>query len=446
MLKFSLYKNIIFKVILINFIITIKGELYNYLDEVRNVQFIVTEGMGWLEVVTGSMFSGKSEELIKRLRRSKYARQKVVAFKHVSDTRYDNEKLASHNQSFIEGIAVRDVKEMKEIFFQKYSDAQVIGIDEVQFFDSTVVKFCEDLADMGKRVIVAGLDKDFRGEPFKPMDELLARAEYVDKFQAICAVCGNPATVSQRLIDNEPAYYDDPIVLVGATESYEPRCRKCHRIKYKEENLGKLNFIVGTGTEIGKTYVTLNLVKEDIRNNKKVMVLKPVETGLEGFGEDLDGSDTKKYANLLNKSTSEVNTYFFNKAMSPHIAAKLDNKKIMINKIKDSIDKELKRNDVLYVEGAGGLLVPYKDNYTYLDLLIDYRKKSEVIVIANNSLGAINHTLLTIDTLKRNDIMIKGIIFNNKDGNSNEILTKDNIETVEKISGIEVLKNEDFKG
>lgn len=405
------------------------------------MQFIVTEGMGWLEVVTGSMFSGKSEELIKRLRRSKYARQKVVAFKHASDVRYDDAKLASHSQSFIEGVPVASVEEMKKIFFEKYSDAQVIGIDEVQFFGSTVVKFCEDLADMGKRVIVAGLDKDFKGEPFKPMDELLARAEYVDKFQAICAVCGNPATVSQRLIDGEPAYYDDPIVLVGATESYEPRCRKCHRIRYKNENMGNIYFIVGTGTEIGKTHVTIKLIEEDLKNKKNVMALKPIETGLEIFGENLEGSDTKKYADLLGKNVEEINTYFFKKPMSPHIAADLDGKQIFINQIKKRIDEETKAHEILYVEGAGGLLVPYKDRYTYLDLLVDYRKKSEVIVVAANSLGTINHTLLTIETLKRNDIMIKGIIFNNKDNNVDEILLKNNVETIEKLSGIKVLKN-----
>jgi len=410
------------------------------------LQFIVTEGMGWLEVVTGSMFSGKSEELIKRLRRSMYAHQKVVAFKHASDVRYDEAKLASHNQSFIEGVPVSSVEEMKKLFFEKYSDAQVIGIDEVQFFGRSVVKFCEELADMGKRVIVAGLDKDFKGEPFKPMDELLARAEYVDKFQAICAVCGNPATVSQRLIDGEPAYYDDPIVLVGATESYEPRCRKCHRIKYRDENMGNLYFIVGTGTEIGKTHVTLKLIEEDLKNKKNVMALKPIETGSEIFGKNLEGSDTKKYADLLNKNVDEINTYFFKKPMSPHIAADLDGQQILINKIKERIDKEIKTHEILYIEGAGGLLVPYKDRYTYLDLLVDYRKKSEVIVVANNTLGTINHTLLTIETLKRNDIMIKGIIFNNKNNDTDEIILKNNIETIEKLSGIKVLKNIGYDG
>ena len=195
------------------------------------MKIIVTAGMGWLEVITGSMFSGKSSELINRLRMAKYAKQSVVAFKHSSDIRYDKEKLASHDQIFIEAVPVSSIKEMEKLFFEKYSDVQVVGIDEIQFFPEGAVKFCEKLADLGKRVIVAGLDKDFKGEPFGDMGEFMARAEYVDKLQAICAVCGNPATVSQRLIDNIPARADDPIVLVGATESYEPRCRRCHEVR-----------------------------------------------------------------------------------------------------------------------------------------------------------------------------------------------------------------------
>ncbi len=176
------------------------------------------------------------------------------------------------------------------------------------------------------------------------------------------------------------------------------------------------------------------------------MALKPIETGSEIFGENLEGSDTRKYADLLGKGVEEINTYFFKKPMSPHIAADLDGKQIFIDKLKERIDKEIKTSEILYVEGAGGLLVPYKNRYTYLDLLVDYRKKSEVIVVAANSLGTINHTLLTIETLKRNDIMIKGIIFNNKDNDTDEILLRDNIETIEKLSGIKVLKNMGYDG
>lgn len=199
------------------------------------MHLLLTEGMGWLEVVTGSMFSGKSEELIRRMRRAKYANQEIVVFKHSSDKRYDDTKVASHSQAFIEAVPVATVEEMEKEFFENYKDARVIGIDEVQFFGESVVEFCEKLADMGKRVIVAGLDQDFKGAPFKPMDRLMAQAEYVDKFNAICAVCGNPASRTQRLVNGEPAFSDDPIVLVGASETYEARCRRCHVIKYRDK-------------------------------------------------------------------------------------------------------------------------------------------------------------------------------------------------------------------
>lgn len=195
------------------------------------MHLLLTEGMGWIEVVTGSMFSGKSEELIRRMRRSKYANQKILVFKHASDDRYDDTKVASHSLAFIEAVPASTVQEMREIVEREYKDVKVIGIDEVQFFGEGVAEFCEELADQGKRVVVAGLDQDFRGEPFKPMDRLMAKAEYVDKFNAICACCGNPASRTQRLVDGEPAYEDDPIVLVGASESYEARCRRCHVVR-----------------------------------------------------------------------------------------------------------------------------------------------------------------------------------------------------------------------
>ncbi|MGL5703179.1 MAG: thymidine kinase [Cetobacterium sp.] len=199
------------------------------------MHLLLTEGMGWIEVVTGSMFSGKSEELIRRMRRSKYANQKMVVFKHASDDRYDDTKVASHSQVFIEAVPASTVAEMREIIETQYKDVRVVGIDEVQFFGEEVAEFCEGLADSGKRVVVAGLDQDFRGEPFKPMDRLMAKAEYVDKFNAICACCGNPASRTQRLVNGEPAYEDDPIVLVGASESYEARCRRCHIVRKRGE-------------------------------------------------------------------------------------------------------------------------------------------------------------------------------------------------------------------
>lgn len=408
------------------------------------MHLFLTEGMGWIEVITGTMFSGKSEELIRRLRRAKYANQKVVAFKHSIDKRYDEEKLASHNKNFIEAVAVKNVAEMKKLLLEKYTNMEVIGIDEVQFFGEEIVEFLEEMANKGKRVIVAGLDQDFRGEPFYPMPEILARAEYVDKLNAICMVCGNPASRPQRLVDGEPAYYDDPIIMVGAAESYEARCRKCHIVRKKECTDGKLYFIVGTNTEIGKTVSTVELIKDELALGKKVAVIKPVETGKELFGKTLNGSDTKCYADLLGKEVSEINEYFFTKPLSPHLAAKHDNKEIEIDKIRQKIDDALKENDTVFVEGAGGLLVPYKDEYTYLDLLAHFRKRSEVIIISANTLGTINHTLLTVDVLKRNDIKIKGIVYNNKDNIKDESFLLENIKTIEKFSKLPTLKRIKF--
>ena len=157
------------------------------------------------------------------MRRSKYANQKILVFKHSSDDRYDDTKVASHSQAFIEAVPASTVEEMREIIEKEYKDVKVIGIDEVQFFGEDVAEFCEELADQGKRVVVAGLDQDFRGEPFKPMDRLMAKAEYVDKFNAICACCGNPASRTQRLVDGEPAYEDDveDAILLEKEESNE---------------------------------------------------------------------------------------------------------------------------------------------------------------------------------------------------------------------------------
>lgn len=404
------------------------------------MHLFLTEGMGWLEVICGSMFSGKSEELIRRLRRAKYANQKIVAFKHSIDNRYDETKLASHSQTFIEGIPAGSPNEIYEIVMNRFVDAEVIGIDEVQFFGENIVEVVEKFANMGKRVIVAGLDQDFRGEPFHPMPELIARAEYVDKFNAICMCCGSPASRTQRLVNGEPAFFDDPIIMVGASESYEARCRKCHVVRKKEDNRGKLIFIVGTGTEIGKTHVTKAILNEEIKKGKKVVGLKPVETGKDTFGIDLEGSDTASFAKIAGKKVEEVNRYFFTKPMSPHIAAALDEQEIDIKEIKAFIDKNHKENEVIIVEGAGGLLVPYKNNYTFLDLLVDYRQKAEVIVVAPNVLGTINHSLLTIDVLKRNDIKIHSVVLNNIDKTLSEDMKKSNLEAIRNFTNIKVIR------
>ena len=187
---------------------------------------------GWIEAVCGSMFSGKTEELIRRVRRAQIARQKVQVFKPALDTRYAEQEVTSHNGMQVEALPVESLAQLRELIAP---DTTVVALDEVQFFDSDVVKLCEDLADRGVRVIVAGLDMDFRGEPFGPMPTLMARAEQVNKFQAICVVCGGPASRTQRLIDGQPATYDDPIILVGASEVYEARCRGCHEVRRDNE-------------------------------------------------------------------------------------------------------------------------------------------------------------------------------------------------------------------
>lgn len=180
---------------------------------------------GWIEVVCGSMFSGKTEELIRRVRRAQIARQKVQVFKPAMDTRYADREVASHNGMQVEAVPVEDPTQLRALI---EPDTTVVAIDEGQFFDQDLVDLCENLADEGIWVIVAGLDMDFRGEPFGPMPQLMARAERVDKLQAICVVCGGPASHTQRLIDGRPAAYDDPVILVGASEVYQARCRGCH--------------------------------------------------------------------------------------------------------------------------------------------------------------------------------------------------------------------------
>ncbi|MDN6062055.1 MAG: thymidine kinase [Staphylococcus simulans] len=186
---------------------------------------------GWIECITGSMFSGKSEELIRRLKRGMYAKQKRVVFKPAIQYRYHKEKVVSHNGNAIEAITI---KVAEEIFEQDLTGVDVIGIDEVQFFEHSVVDIAQELAEQGHRVIVAGLDMDFRGEPFEPMPQLMAVSELVTKLQAVCAVCGAPASRTQRLINGRPAKADDPIIMVGADESYEPRCRAHHIVAPSE--------------------------------------------------------------------------------------------------------------------------------------------------------------------------------------------------------------------
>lgn len=183
---------------------------------------------GHVELICGSMFSGKTEELLRRIRRAAIARKQIQVFKPLIDHRYGVERVASHT-----GIAwdhVEAVECADDLLAQIRPETEVIAIDEVQFFDWRIAEVCEALADGGKRVVAAGLDQDFRGEPFGPMPLLMALAENVEKLTAICVVCGAPATRTQRLIDGAPARFDDPVILVGGSESYEARCRACHRV------------------------------------------------------------------------------------------------------------------------------------------------------------------------------------------------------------------------
>lgn len=182
---------------------------------------------GSVEVVAGSMFSGKTEELIRRLRRATIARQKVQVFKPIIDNRYQIEKVTSHSGFDYAAVPIEKIHDLLALL---ESDTTVVGIDEAQFFDSEIVDLAALLANRGLRVIVAGLDTDFRGEPFGSMPALMAQAEHVDKLQAICMVCGEPACRTQRLVNGKPARYDDPIIIVGASEMYEARCRKHHEV------------------------------------------------------------------------------------------------------------------------------------------------------------------------------------------------------------------------
>lgn len=197
---------------------------------------------GWIEVICGCMFAGKTEELIRRINVLSYARKNILVFKPKIDDRYSTTEIASHAGSKVPCIVI---SEAKEILNHVNYDTDVVAIDEVQFFDEDVVDICEYLADSGLRVMVAGLDKDFRGEPFGVLPDLLTRAEFVTKLTAVCAKCGAPATRTQRIINGKPASFNDPIVLVGAKEAYEPRCRHCHEIVKKPikfENQKKIQF------------------------------------------------------------------------------------------------------------------------------------------------------------------------------------------------------------
>ena len=194
---------------------------------------------GSIEVITGSMFCGKTDELIRRLRRATIARQQVQVFKPAIDNRYALEKVTSHAGT---EYAAQPVPNAGAIPEHLDTATTVVGIDEAQFFDDAIISLSQQLADRGVRIIIAGLDTDFRGEPFGPMPVLMAQADVVDKLHAICMVCGSLACRTQRLVDGRPARYDDPVVIVGAAEMYEARCRAHHEVPGREPS-----FVTKTG-------------------------------------------------------------------------------------------------------------------------------------------------------------------------------------------------------
>lgn len=183
---------------------------------------------GWVEVISGCMFAGKTEELLRRIKRLEYAKKKILVFKPSIDNRYSDTDVVSHNNKRTKSYSIGNAFDIYKVV--EIENPYAVAIDEAQFFSNDLIEVCETLADKGIRVIVAGLDTDFRGEPFGPMPILLARAEYVTKLQAICQVCGAPATRTQRLINGKPARHSDPTILIGASEQYEARCRHCHQV------------------------------------------------------------------------------------------------------------------------------------------------------------------------------------------------------------------------
>jgi thymidine kinase len=193
---------------------------------------------GWIEVICGVMFSGKSEELIRRVRRAIIAKRKVQVFKSHLDERYAGiYRISSHDGRSVDAVPIDTPDQIAQLV---HPETQVVAIDEAQFLDPSIVDLATTLANRGTRVIVAGTDSDFRGEPFGPMPQLLAVAEVVDKLHAICVICGNPASRNQRLIGGKPARYDSPTIMVGSTESYEARCRACHSVPRRDEDQVRL--------------------------------------------------------------------------------------------------------------------------------------------------------------------------------------------------------------
>jgi len=182
---------------------------------------------GWVETISGCMFAGKTEELIRRINVLQFAKKEIMVFKPTVDNRYSTTKVVSHAGTAVESFVVDKASDILSLV---KPTTEVVAIDEVQFFDDVICDVCNELAGRGIRVMAAGLDTNFRGEPFGPMPRLMTQAEFCTKLAAVCNVCGAPATRTQRIVNGKSANYDDPIVLIGASESYEPRCRHCHEV------------------------------------------------------------------------------------------------------------------------------------------------------------------------------------------------------------------------
>lgn len=187
---------------------------------------------GYIEVISGCMFAGKTEELIRRIKVLEFAKKNILVFKPAIDNRYSETLVVSHGGSSVQSIVIDQPIKILDYVTET---TDVVAVDEVQFFGEEIVAVCDLLAKQGKRVMVAGLDTDFRGEPFGVMPKLITTAEFVTKLTAVCMTCGAPATRTQRLVNGQPADYFDPIILVGAAESYEARCRHCHDVKNKPQ-------------------------------------------------------------------------------------------------------------------------------------------------------------------------------------------------------------------
>lgn len=200
---------------------------------------MLTQKEGWIEVITGPMFAGKTEELLRRIKRLEYAKKNIIVFKPLIDGRYAENEVVSHNNNRTRSI---NISKGREMLLHIQPETQVIAVDEVQFLDAETVDILDNFAEQGKRVIVSGLDTDFRAEPFGFMGRLITIAEFVTKLTAVCVKCSAPATRTQRIVDGKPARYMDPIVLIGASESYEARCRHCHKVYRKPKSIiGKLH-------------------------------------------------------------------------------------------------------------------------------------------------------------------------------------------------------------